>query len=55
MTDIASVVPATGHGRTRVTDIARVSGLSTATVDRVLNQRKGVRPATVQRVLKVAA
>lgn len=55
MTDIASVVPATGHGRTRVTDIARVSGLSTATVDRVLHQRKGVRPATVQRVLKVAA
>jgi LacI family transcriptional regulator len=44
-----------GHGRSRVTDIARLADVSTATVDRVLNLRKGVRPATVQRVLKAAA
>lgn len=38
----------------RVEDIARLSGVSTATVDRVLNQRSGVRAITVQRVLKAA-
>jgi LacI family transcriptional regulator len=38
----------------RVTDVARLSGVSTATVDRVLNQRPGVRAPTVQRVLKAA-
>lgn len=38
----------------RVEDVARLAGVSTATVDRVLNQRPGVRPATVQRVLKAA-
>lgn len=41
--------------RTNITDIARHAGVSTATVDRVLNQRPGVRAATAQRVLKVAA
>ncbi|MFD2263184.1 LacI family DNA-binding transcriptional regulator [Lacibacterium aquatile] len=39
----------------RVDDVARLSGVSTATVDRVLNQRPGVRAVTVQRVLKAAA
>lgn len=39
----------------RIPDIARLSGASTATVDRVLNRRPGVRPATIQRVLKAAA
>ena len=37
-----------------VKDIAFQAGLSTATVDRVLNQRAGVRSGTVQRVLKAA-
>lgn len=41
--------------RARVIDIARVAGVSTATVDRVLNKRTGVRDATVLRVLKVAS
>src|SRR6187431_704210 len=40
--------------RARVVDIARAAGVSTATVDRVLNKRPGVRDATVQRVLKAA-
>jgi LacI family transcriptional regulator len=38
----------------RIVDVARLAGVSTATVDRVLNERPGVRPVTVQRVLKVA-
>jgi LacI family transcriptional regulator len=38
----------------RIDDIARLSGVSPATVDRVLNQRSGVRAVTVQRVLKAA-
>ncbi|VTU30532.1 Maltose operon transcriptional repressor [Variovorax sp. PBS-H4] len=40
--------------RARVVDIARAAGVSTATVDRVLNKRSGVRDATVQRVLRAA-
>lgn len=35
-------------------DIARAANVSTATVDRVLNRRSGVRDATAQRVLKAA-
>ena len=38
----------------KIDDVARLSGVSTATVDRVLNQRPGVRAVTVQRVLKAA-
>lgn len=41
--------------RSRVVDIARAAQVSTATVDRVLNRRPGVRDATVQRVLKAAS
>ena len=41
--------------RARIPDIARAAGVSTATVDRVLNQRPGVRGATAQKVLKAAA
>jgi len=48
-------IDASGTGRARVTDIARAAGVSTATVDRVLNQRPGVRAATMQKVLKAAA
>lgn len=42
-------------GRARVIDVAASAGVSTATVDRVLNHRPGVRAATAQRVLKAAA
>ncbi len=38
----------------RIDDVASLAGVSTATVDRVLNQRPGVRAATIQRVLKAA-
>ena len=38
----------------RIDDVATLAGVSTATVDRVLNQRPGVRSVTVQRVLKAA-
>jgi LacI family transcriptional regulator len=41
--------------RARLADVARLSGVSSATVDRVLNQRAGVRTATAHRVLKAAA
>ncbi|MEB0055965.1 MULTISPECIES: LacI family DNA-binding transcriptional regulator [unclassified Variovorax] len=40
--------------RASVADIARAANVSTATVDRVLNRRSGVRDATAQRVLKAA-
>ena len=40
--------------RTRIVDIAREAGVSTATVDRVLNRRPGVRESTAQLVLKIA-
>ncbi|MDP3407355.1 LacI family DNA-binding transcriptional regulator [Bosea sp. (in: a-proteobacteria)] len=39
---------------TRIDDVAQQAGVSTATVDRVLNGRPGVRAVTVQRVLKAA-
>ena len=35
--------------------IARLAGVGTATVDRVLNQRPGVNPETVERVMQVMA
>lgn len=38
----------------RIPDIAQLAGVSTATVDRVLNQRPGVRRSTVERVIKAA-
>lgn len=37
-------------GRARLDDVARLAGVSLATVDRVLNGRSGVRERTVQRV-----
>ena len=50
----AGPLPEAGGTRARVVDIARAAQVSTATVDRVLNRRAGVRDATVQRVLKAA-
>ena len=38
-----------------VNDIARVAGVSLATVDRVLNGRPGVRSSTVEKVQKAIA
>lgn len=39
-----------GRGRATVHDLAKAAGVSLATVDRVLNGRKGVRPATIAKV-----
>jgi len=46
-----------GEARKRATvhDLARQAGVSLATVDRVLNRRPGVRPATVEKVEKAIA
>jgi LacI family transcriptional regulator len=41
--------------RARIADIAAAAGVSTATVDRVLNGRDGVRPMTARRVMQAAA
>ena len=41
--------------RASLQDVARVAGVSLATVDRVLNKRPGVNAETVQRVLQVVA
>lgn len=41
--------------RPTIVDVARHAGVSTATVDRVLNGRQGVRAQNVQRVMKSAA
>lgn len=38
-----------------ITEIARLAGVGTATVDRVLNRRPGVNAETVERVLQVVA
>jgi LacI family transcriptional regulator len=40
---------------TTIAEIARLAGVGTATVDRVLNRRPGVNPETVERVLQVVA
>jgi len=41
--------------KSTIPEIARLAGVSTATVDRVLNQRPGVNADTVQRVMDVVA
>jgi LacI family transcriptional regulator len=41
--------------RARLADVARRAGVSTASADRVLHRRPGVRPITVKRVLEAAA
>ena len=37
-----------------IADVARAAGVGVATVDRVINRRAQVRPATAQRVLQAA-
>lgn len=43
------------HKRPTVRDLARAAGVSLATIDRVLNRRPGVRPATIERVEQAIA
>lgn len=47
--------PESPMARSRLRDVARAAGVSTATADRALHGRSGVRDATLQRVLKAAA
>ena len=56
MDDVSEIRPAPPHDRRSwrgptITEVAKIAGLGTATVDRVLNGRGGVREATRQRVL----
>lgn len=46
---------APGSRRATVHDVARTAGVSLATVDRVLNNRPGVRPQTAQKVAEAIA
>lgn len=41
--------------RSRLVDVARAAGVSRATADRVLHGRRGVRPLTVERVVRAAS
>ena len=49
------LAPEAGARPARVSDIARLAQVSSATVDRVLNRRPGVRQNTARRVLAAAA
>src|SRR5215468_10717195 len=51
-TDSASDPPY--RRRANINDVARDAGVSTATVDRVINRRGGVRQPTIHRVLSAA-
>jgi len=53
----SGVAPTSGSPapRSRLRDVARAAGVSTATADRALHGRSGVRDVTLQRVLKAAA
>jgi LacI family transcriptional regulator len=51
----AGATPPAGERLPTVADVARLAGVSTATVDRVLHGRPNVRPLTAQRVLRAAA
>ena len=44
----------TANGRPQLSDLAKVAGVSLATVDRVINRRKGVKERTRKRVLDAA-
>ena len=43
-----------GRGRTGLLDVAQLAGVGLATVDRVLNERGNVSPATARRVIEAA-
>src|SRR5690242_21379577 len=43
-----------GRGRAGLQDVARLAGVGVATVDRVLNERGNVSPATARRVIEAA-
>ena len=43
-----------GTSRSKLDDVAALAGVGIATVDRVLNERGGVRPETARRVLQAA-
>ena len=47
-------VPSDAYSLPSMSDVALAAHVSLATVDRVLNRRKGVKPRTVERVLKAA-
>ncbi|MFY8103575.1 MAG: LacI family DNA-binding transcriptional regulator, partial [Ramlibacter sp.] len=47
--------PAAPRSRSAAKDVARLAGVSTATVSRVMNTPQSVEPATRQRVLEAAA
>jgi len=49
----AAGVPAPAPGRVTISDVARVAGVSVATVSKVVNNRYGVAAATSERVLAV--
>ena len=40
-----------GRGKAGLQDVARLAGVGVATVDRVLNERGNVSPATARRVI----
>ncbi|GHC75580.1 LacI family DNA-binding transcriptional regulator [Limoniibacter endophyticus] len=48
------ILSSDANRRTTIADIARAAGVSTATVDRVLNGRSGVRAPTLKRVMDAA-
>jgi LacI family transcriptional regulator len=43
-----------GRGKAGLLDVARLAGVGVATVDRVLNERGSVSPATARRVIEAA-
>ncbi len=50
-----SVRPSTGRNLPTLADVASRAGVSTATTDRALNGRPGIRPTTLRRVLQAAS
>jgi LacI family transcriptional regulator len=53
--NFSMTMPEEARQRARITDVARAAGVSTATVDRVLNQRGGVKERTRIAVMSAAS